>query len=198
MQLNGLPNDTMQVFNPVAVILLGPIVQRGMFPLLRRMGISFGAIARVTAAFAIMAVGIGYAAGNQQLIYSRGPCYEHPLACPEAVGPDGDVVGNSISVWVQLPVWLITAFSEILAFATLAELAYERAPASMKSLVQSVSQLTAGLATVMGMALSPLTKDPTLVILYGVIAGMTLVAGVFFWMFFRNLDRNSKTPDVAN
>ncbi|OLN96045.1 putative peptide transporter ptr2-like protein 2 [Colletotrichum chlorophyti] len=191
MRLGGIPNDTMQVWNPVACIVLGPIVQRGLFPLLRKSGVPFGPIVRISAACFIMGAAMAYAAGIQHLIYSRGPCYDHPLGCPDAVVMQGSstvTVGNDVSVWVQMPVWFILATAEILGFATISEIAYEQAPKSMKSVVQAVTQLTAGLAAIIGIALSPITKDPTLVVLYSVIAGLTVVAALPFWFFFRTLD----------
>ncbi|KAF6827315.1 peptide transporter ptr2-like protein 2 [Colletotrichum musicola] len=195
MRLNGIPNDTMQVWNPFACIVLGPIIQKGVFPLLRRAGVPFGPIVRISAACFIMGAAMAYAAGIQHLIYSRGPCYDHPLTCPEATvvqGSSAVVVGNDISVWVQIPVWVILAVAEILGFATISEIAYEQAPKSMKSVVQAVTQLTAGLAAVIGIALSPITRDPTLVILYSVIAGLTVVAAVPFWFYFRSLDHKKQ------
>lgn len=191
MKLGGMPNDTMQVFNPVACIILGPVIQRGLFPLLRRMGFSFRPIARISVACLVMGMAMAYAAGNQHLIYAKGPCFDSPLACAEAqVG--NTRAGNDITVWVQTPVWFILGVGEILGFATISEIAYEFAPKSMKSLVQAVTQLTAGLATVVGIALSPLTKDPNLVILYTVIAVLTAVAAILFWFFFKGLDRRSE------
>ncbi|KAF6814869.1 oligopeptide transporter [Colletotrichum plurivorum] len=195
MRLNGIPNDTMQVWNPVACIVLGPIIQKGVFPLLRRAGVPFGPIVRISAACFIMGAAMAYAAGIQHLIYSRGSCYDHPLTCPEATivqGSSTAVVGNYISVWVQMPVWFILAVAEILGFATISEIAYEQAPKSMKSVVQAVTQLTAGLAAVIGIALSPITRDPTLVILYSVIAGLTVVTAVPFWFYFRSLDQKKE------
>ncbi|KAF6798245.1 peptide transporter ptr2-like protein 2 [Colletotrichum sojae] len=199
MRLNGIPNDTMQVWNPVACIVLGPIIQKGVFPLLRRAGAPFGPIVRISAACFIMGTAMAYAAGIQHLIYSRGPCYDHPLTCPEATIGQGSsvvVVGNDISVWVQMPVWFILAVAEILGFATISEIAYEQAPKSMKSVVQAVTQLTAGLAAVIGIALSPITRDPTLVILYSVIAGLTVVAAVSFWFYFRSLDHKKQVQEM--
>ncbi|KFA46096.1 hypothetical protein S40293_07765 [Stachybotrys chartarum IBT 40293] len=189
MRLGGMSNDTMQVFNPVACIVLGPVIQRGLFPLLRRMGVPFGPMARIATACFIMGAAMAYAAVLQHLIYSAGPCYTHPLHCPAAVqASSGLAVGNDVSVWMQMPVWFILAVGEIFGFATISEIAYEMAPKSMKSLVQAVTQLTAGLAAVVGIALSPLTRDPTLVILYGVIGGLTAVAAVLFWLFFKDVD----------
>lgn len=200
MRLGGIPNDTMQVWNPVACIVLGPVIQRGLFPLLRRSGVPFGPIVRISAACFIMGTAMAYAAGVQHLIYSRGPCYSRPLQCPEAAVREGassqGTLGNDISVWVQMPVWFILAVAEILGFATISEIAYEQAPKGMKSVVQAVTQLTAGLAAVLGIALSPITKDPTLVILYSVIAGLTVVAAFPFWFYFRTLDHKKVEPDT--
>ncbi|TID02889.1 putative peptide transporter ptr2 [Colletotrichum higginsianum] len=200
MRLGGIPNDTMQVWNPVACIVLGPVIQRGLFPLLRRSGVPFGPIVRISAACFIMGAAMAYAAGVQHMIYSRGPCYSRPLQCPEAAVREGassqGTLGNDISVWVQMPVWFILAVAEILGFATISEIAYEQAPKGMKSVVQAVTQLTAGLAAVLGIALSPITKDPTLVILYSVIAGLTVVAAFPFWFYFRALDHKKVEPDT--
>lgn len=186
MRLMGVPNDTMQIWNPVACVLLGPVVQNGLFPLLRRARVSFRPVARIATACFVMGVAMALAAGLQRLIYARGPCYDRPLACAAA----GAAEGNDVAVWVQMPVWFVIALGEILGFATISEIAYGWAPGSMRSLVQAMTQLTAGLATLMGIALSPVTRDPTLVILYAVIAGLTGLAAVLFWAFFRTMDRS--------
>lgn len=201
MRLGGIPNDTMQVWNPVACIVFGPIIQRGLFPLVRKAGVPFGPIVRISIACLIMGAAMACAAGIQHVIYSRGPCYDHPLGCDEAVVQQGSstvTVGNDISVWLQMPVWMILAIAEILGFATISEIAYEQAPKSMKSVVQAVTQLTAGLAAVIGIALSPITKDPTLVILYSVISGLTVVAAFPFWFYFRTLDYKKPEADSSS
>ncbi|KAI9150233.1 putative peptide transporter ptr2 [Paramyrothecium foliicola] len=195
MRLGDMPNDTMQIFNPVACIILGPVIQRGLFGWLRRRGISFRPIARISMACFIMSVAMAYAAGIQHLIYTRGPCFDRPLACPAAHAQKGAIVGNDVVVWVQMPVWFILATGEILGFATISEIAYEMAPKSMKSLVQAITQVTAGLAAIVGIALSPITKDPSLVILYSVIGGLTAVAALFFWMFFKDLDKKKEESE---
>lgn len=195
MRLDGMPNDTMQVFNPVACIILGPVIQRGLFGWLRKRGISFRPIARISMACFIMSVAMAYAAGIQHLIYSRGPCFDRPLVCAEAQVSTDRIIGNDIAVWVQMPVWFILAIGEILGFATISEIAYEMAPKSMKSLVQAMTQVTAGLAAIVGIALSPITKDPSLVIMYSVIGGLTAVAAVLFWLFFKNLDKQEESDN---
>lgn len=84
LQLSGFPNDAIQILNPIACIILGSLIQNLVYPLLARYRIPFGPIARMAMALLIMAAGMAYAAGVQQLIYNQGPCYDAPLQCPAA------------------------------------------------------------------------------------------------------------------
>lgn len=186
MQLGGFPNDAIQVLNPIACIILGPIIQNGLYPFLLRHKIDFGPIARITAAFFIMGASMAYAAGVQQLIYSRGPCYDMPLSCPAS---DGGEIPNAVSVWVQAPLYFILATSEIFGFVTISEYAYSKAPKNMKALVQALTQFTACLASAVGMGISPASKDPNMVIFYAVLAGTTAFISVPFWWLFKKYDR---------
>lgn len=185
MRLNGIPNDTFTALNPIACILLGPIIQKLLFPFLKRRKVRFGQVMRLSVALLTMGLAMSYASGIQKLIYSRGPCYDRPLECAES---KSGAVANDLSVWIQTPVYFILAIAEILGFATISEIAYMKAPKSMKTMVQAMTQVTAGLASVMGIALSPTTKDPYLVVMYAVIAGLTGIVTVPFWWYFRHLD----------
>lgn len=141
-----------------------------------------------------MGLAMSYASGVQRLIYSRGPCYNRPLLCAES---KGGTVGNDVSVWVQTPVYFILAIAEILGFATLSEIAYSKAPKSMKTMVQAVTQLTAGLASVIGIALSPAAKDPNLVFMYAVIAGLAVLVAFPFWWYFRRIDEDVDVEEAG-
>lgn len=140
---------------------------------------------RISIALLLMALAMAYAAGIQKLIYSRGPCYNRPLGCADS---KGGTVANEVSVWIQAPVYVILATAEILGFATLSEIAYSKAPKSMKTIVQAMTQVTAGLASVMGIALSPTAKDPRLVIMYAAIAALSGLVAFPYWWYFRHLD----------
>lgn len=187
MRLGGMPNDLMQAANPVACILLGPIIQKLLFPFLSRRKIQFGPIIRISVACFTMGIAMAYASGLQRLIYSKGPCYNKPLQCEES--KEG-TLGNDVSVWIQIPVYFILAIAEILGFATLSEIAYSKAPKSMKTMVQAVTQLTAGLASIINIALSPAAKDPNLVVMYAVIAGFSVLVAFPFWWYCRRLDED--------
>ena len=188
MQLGGVPNDMIQAFSGVACVIFGPIIQ-GFYEFLARRKIPFGPIARITTSFIFCGAAMAYAAGVQQLIYSSGPCYKHPFACPESQGTEP----NDVSVWVQLPVYILLAIGEILGFVTAFEYAYSKAPKEMKTVVQALTQLTAGVASLLGMAISPTSKDPNMVIIYASLAGgMGASAVVFLWRFRRydKIDRH--------
>ncbi|TLD39696.1 putative peptide transporter [Venturia nashicola] len=194
MDLHNVPNDMIQVFSGVACVIFGPVIQ-GLYSLLAQRKISFGPIARITAAFMVCAGAMAYAAGVQKLIYQTGPCYEYPLACEASYG---GTIPNQISVWVQLPVYFILAVAEIFGFVTASEYAYSKAPKDMKAMVQAIMQLTACVASALGMALSLVSKDPKLVIMYGCLAVAMAISGVLFFWKFRRYDEKEDEMNKAN
>ncbi|KAE9973412.1 hypothetical protein EG327_009099 [Venturia inaequalis] len=193
MNLHNVPNDMIQVFSGVACVIFGPVIQ-GLYSLLAKRKIPFGPIARITAAFIVCAGAMAYAAGVQQLIYRSGPCYQYPLSCEAS---QGGKIPNDISVWVQLPVYFILAVAEIFGFVTASEYAYSKAPKDMKAVVQAIMQLTACVASALGMALSLVSKDPKLVIMYASLAAaMGVSAALFFWKFSRYDDREDEMNET--
>lgn len=161
-------------------------MQNWLYPFLQHHRIPFGPIARLTVGFFFMALSLALATGIQQLIYETGPCYRRPLNCP--AGNSG-TIPNYVNVFLQTPIYVAMAFSELLALTTSYEYAYSKAPARMKSCVQAVSVFMAGVGSALGMAISPVAEDPNMVIVYGTLTGvMALNAGVF-WGVFRRLDK---------
>src|SRR5204863_6286888 len=143
------PNDAIQAINPIACILLGPIIQKLLYPFLTKRKIPFRPIARVAVGFITTIAAMAYAAGVQRLIYNAGPCYEKPLACKAS---DSGRIPNRVNVVLQTPVYAILAFAEIFSFVTASEYAYSKAPKDMKAVVQAFTQLTAGVGASLGMA----------------------------------------------
>ena len=186
MQLVGIPNDTIQALNCIACIVLGPIIQNLLYPFFAKRKIPFGPITRVMTAFIAIGASMAYAAGIQKLIYSRGPCYNMPLACPAS---DKGRIPNEINVFVQTPIYFILAVAEILGFVSASEYAYSKAPKNMKTVVQALTQATAGVGAAIGMAVSPAAKDPHLVIFYAALAGVTVGVTIVLWVLFRKYDR---------
>lgn len=181
MDLHGVPNDMIQAFSGVACIVFGPIIQ-ALYEFLAQRKIGFGPIARMATSFVFCGAGMAYAAGLQKLIYATGPCYDRPLACGAKLLP------NDVNVWVQLPVYLLLAVAEIFGFVTAFEYSYSKAPRNMKAVVQSITQLTAGLASLLGMAISPAAKDPNMFIIYACLAAAMALSAGLFWCKFRKYD----------
>lgn len=174
-----------QAFSGVGCIIFGPILQ-AVYGFLGRRGINFPPIARMTLGFAFCAAAMAYAAGFQHLIYSTGPCFDKPLACEASLG---STVPNKVSVWIQLPVYALMAVGEILTYVTAFEYVYNKSPKDVKTVVQALTQLTACVASVLGMAISPVAKDPNMVIFYACLAGAMALTAVLFWWRFEKYDR---------
>ena len=183
---SGVPNDTIKSLNPISGIVLTPLVQRGLYPFLRRRRIHFGPISRIAVGFALIAASMAYAAGLQQLIYNTRPCYSHPLAC--AASNNGRIP-NQLSMFLQTPIYVLGGLAEVFCLTTGTEYAYNQAPRSMKSVVQAFWLGMAGVGACVAIAFTPAAKDPNLVIMYACLAAVMGVTTVVFWVVFRENDK---------
>lgn len=183
----GMPNDLMQNFDPISIIIFIPILDRVVYPLLRKMHIELKPIARITIGFVLAALCVAYAAIVQHIIYSAGPCYGHPGGCP--AGMDGDTpLPNHVHIAVQTPAYVFIGLAEIFISVTGLEYAYTKAPPSMKSFVQSLYLFTNAIGSALSEALVPATGDPAIMWMYtGVSVGAALTA-VIFWFTFHHYD----------
>ncbi|KAF9875043.1 oligopeptide transporter [Colletotrichum karsti] len=174
MQTHGLPNDIMYNLNPISVMVFLPLFQSFIYPALAKMKINFSAEHRIGVGLFCASLAIGYATGIQHLIYSTGPCFNHPLKCL------GGNIPNDISVGVQTPTYVFLGWGEILAIVSGTELAYSRAPASMKSIVQALFNFFSALGSVFGVGVSFAAYDPNMVYVYGSITGFLLFVSLAF------------------
>ena len=178
MEAHGLPNDLLFNLNPISIILFIPLMEKGIYPLLRKLRIPFRPITRITFGFFLASGSMAYAAIVQHIIYSAGPCYEHPLECNDGKEP------NRVHIAIQVPSYVLIGLSEIFASITGLEYAFTKAPPSMKSLVMALFLLQTAFGSALGIALSPTSKNPKLVIMYASIAAATFTAGLAFWFCF--------------
>lgn len=190
MQLHGIPNDIMQNIDPLSLIFLIPIFDRFLYPGLRKIGIPFRPITRITWGFIFGALAMAYAAIVQYLIYSSPPCYNAPLACNASHLP------NQIHVAVQTPAYLFIAISEIFASVTGLEYAYTKAPPSMKSFVMSIFLLQSAFGSALGIALAPIAKDPALVWMYTGLCIATIIVAGLFWICFNHLNATEESMNA--
>ncbi|ANB15292.1 Ptr2p [Sugiyamaella lignohabitans] len=195
MELHGLPNDIMQNIDPIAIMVFIPIMERIVYPALRKIGIQCKPITRIFWGFVFASLSMAYSAIVQHLIYSAGPCYDHPLNCPASM--DG-VIPNKVHVAIQTPAYFFIAISEIMASITGLEYAYTKAPANMKSFIMSLFLLTNALGAAIGMALSSTAVDPKLVWMFTGLAIATLISGFIFWFLFRSYNQLEEELNVID
>ncbi|RHZ53723.1 peptide MFS transporter [Aspergillus thermomutatus] len=192
MQGHGIPNDLMQNFDPISIIVFIPILETLVYPLLRRLHIRFRPITRISLGFIVASLAMMYAAIVQHLIYSAGPCYEHPLCDASIV--DGESQGNRVHIAIQTPAYMFIGVSEIFASVSGLEYAYTKAPPSMKSFVQSMYLLTNAFGSALAEALTPAAFDPAIMWMFVGLAVASFLVGIIFWFVFHHL--NSQEDDM--
>ncbi|OAP63958.1 hypothetical protein AYL99_03185 [Fonsecaea erecta] len=190
MRGHGIPNDLMQNFDPIAIIVFVPILDRFVYPLLRKMHIPFPPINRIVLGFWVAALAMMYAAIVQHLIYSSGPCYKQPLCDASVV--NGVAEGNNVHIAIQAPAYMLIGISEIFASVTGLEYAYTKAPPSMKSFVQSVYLLTNAFGSALGEALTPVAYDPAILWMFVGLCIASFCAGCLIWVLFHHLNEREE------
>jgi len=187
MRGHGIPNDLMQNFDPIAIIVFIPVLDRLVYPLLRKAHIDFKPITRITLGFMVASLAMAYAAIVQHLIYNAGPCYKKPF-CDASMNAKGVAQGNNIHIAIQTPAYMLIGISEIFASVTGLEYAYMKAPPSMKSFVQAMYLLTNAFGSAIGEALSPVASDPKILWLFVGLSVSAFIAGCLFWIVYHDLN----------
>ncbi|KAN0081888.1 POT family domain containing protein [Elaphomyces granulatus] len=183
MRLNAVPNDIVNNLNPLTLIIFIPIMDRIVYPLLRRIGIKFTPIKRITAGFIFAGAGMISATVTQYYIYEVNPCGKNANYCLEKNNEYSD-----ISVWVQTIPYVLGGISEIFASVTSLEYAFTKAPRNMRSLVLAVALLMNAFSSALSQAFVGLSDDPLLVWNYGITAILAFVGAAGFWVTNRKLD----------
>jgi len=185
MSTHGLPNDVLSNLDPLALIIFIPICDLFIYPSLRRAGMNFSPLKKITAGFATGAAAMIWAAVVQHYIYKTNPCHYSAATCTDALQRPRV---SPLNVWIQSGSYVLIAFSEIFASITGLEYAFTKAPINMRSLVMSVFLFTSAISSALGEAFVSLSADPLLVWNYGVMGVLAGVTGVVFWLVVRRLD----------
>lgn len=142
-----------------------------VYPALRKSGIDFNPVRRITLGFFCASLSMVYACVLQHFIYSQPPA--------------------SIHVWVQAPGYVFGSLAEIWVLVTGIEIAFNNSPENLRAVVTSVFWVTIAVGAAIGIALSPVSQDPYMVWTYGGIAVASFIAGCVFWVCFRNTVQQS-------
>ncbi|KAI9497643.1 POT family-domain-containing protein [Zychaea mexicana] len=184
MLTGSVPNDIMQNINPIALIILIPLMDRIIYPLLRHFNMPMRPIMRITIGFFFAAVAMGYTAGIQSKIYGTAPNYDHP---------DGP---NWISAAYQIPSYFFIATSEIFASITGMEYAYKKAPQSMKSIVMALFLFANCIASILAFALVSVAVDPKLTWMYTGISCAAFVCCILIYICHHKQDQKDVEEDA--
>ncbi|KAM0251909.1 hypothetical protein ACHAQJ_007971 [Trichoderma viride] len=188
MNGHGMPNDFMQNFDPISILIFTPLLDILVYPALRKAGINIRPIARISLGFIFISLCLGYAAIVQHLIYSAGPCYEDPLVCAAAT-VDGQTLPNNVHIAVQTPAYLFVGLAEIFISVTGLEYAYTKAPPTMKSFVQSLYLFTNAFGSAIAEALVSVSKNPDFTWMYTGVAGASFITAFVFYYLFNHYDK---------
>ncbi|KAF8530501.1 PTR2-domain-containing protein [Hysterangium stoloniferum] len=183
MDTGNTPNDLLNNLDPIAIIIIIPIMVIYLTHSLRRVGIVVRPIQRITLGFFFASAAMVYAAVLQASI-SKGdsPCGKFGNECAEGVAP--------INVWVQAPAYILIGTAEVgIHFITGLEYAYTKAPLRMKSVVFALYFLTTAVSNAISLALAPVSVDPFVLYNYVGCAGASFIGGVLFYWLFRNFDK---------
>ncbi|CCC10998.1 unnamed protein product [Sordaria macrospora k-hell] len=108
LKTDGVPNDVISNFNSLSIIAAAPVLNYGLYPMLRRFNIHYGPIARITTGLAMSSLGgMGYTLLNYYA-YKKSPCGEYGSSdCKIGTGV------ADISIWFLAIPFAVGGISEL-------------------------------------------------------------------------------------
>jgi len=189
---NGVPNDVLSNFNSLSIIFMAPVLNYGLYPLLRKRNIHFGPIARMTFGFLLScAGGAGYTILNYYA-YKTGPC-GHYGSSDTCVDENGISLVSNITIWWMAVPYALGGISELFVNVPAYGIAYSRSPKNMRGLVSAINLFNTAVAYAVGLACSGVIKDPYITWDFGAPTIIGLVAALVFYWIYRDLDNEEYT-----
>ena len=137
-----------------------------------------GRVTRITFGFTLAWISSIVGAIIQWHVYQTSPCGYYATKCSQEPGV------SPLSVWAQVPVFVLGAISECLCQVTAYEIAYARSPKNMKSLVMAVFLFMNALSSALALIVSPAVKDPHLIWAWvGPAIAMFVLSITFHWQY---------------
>ncbi|KAF2404766.1 putative MFS peptide transporter [Trichodelitschia bisporula] len=178
MTTKGAPNDLINNFNPLTIILFVPLLTHVIYPQLQKRNMMPGRTTRITFGFTLAWISGIVGTLIQWYIYKTSPCGKHATGCKVGARV------SPISVWVQMPVVILGAMSECFCQVTAYEIAYARSPKNMRALVMSIFLFMNALSSALAQVLTPAIEDPWLEWVWAAPAmALFVVTIVFHWRY---------------
>ncbi|CAG8899001.1 unnamed protein product [Penicillium egyptiacum] len=106
--------------------------------------------------------------------------------------------GDPRLIFLQVPFHAMTALSEVFAYVAGMEYAYTKSPKSMRSIASSLFLVTCSVGSLLGIALSPVSKDPKVLVEYASLSGAMLVTAIVFLLVFRKYNKTEEKMKMLN
>lgn len=179
MVLGGVPNDLINNWNSLAIIIFTPILTWGLYPFMQKIGHPLRPMTRMCIGFSLGCITCVICALIQWRVYATSACGRYASTCPTP---------SAISLWWQVPIYTIPAIGELFVNVTSYELAYTRSPARMKGLVYALALFNSAIAAALGLAVSKAITDPYLMWSWTALAVASFLCAVSFPTYFRHLN----------
>ncbi|CAG8960596.1 hypothetical protein HYFRA_00013420 [Hymenoscyphus fraxineus] len=188
LSTKGVPNDVIGNFNSLSIIIMAPILNYGLYPLLRNRKIHFGPIARITfGLFLSCLAGAGYTILNYYA-YKVGPCGKYGSSA-DCVDENGVSLTADITIWYMAIPYALGGISELFVNVPAYGIAYSRAPKNMRGLLSAINLFMAAISYAIGLATAGVIKDPYLTWDFGAPTIIGAVLAVAFYLTFRDIDK---------
>lgn len=138
-----VPAASLSVFDIVAVLLLIPIMDNIIYPLLRYSGIRFTPLRRIGVGM-LLAVASMVVAGLVEI--KRRHTWEQGHVYDQVVN-GRHLSASYLNIFWQIPQFMLVGASEVLANITGLEFAYSQSPKHMKGVVMGCYMITSGLGS---------------------------------------------------
>jgi POT family proton-dependent oligopeptide transporter len=115
MVLGKTPNDIVAKLNPIFIVIVIPLMDFVIYPLLRKCGVHLTPIKKITAGFVLASCAMISACVTQAYIYKLSKCGDH---INDLVRSGRKDCTAPISVWLQVFPYGLIGMSEVLASIT--------------------------------------------------------------------------------
>lgn len=154
----NLPAASLNVFNTISIIVLIPIVDRGLYPCFEKMGKPLTYLKRIGIGMIFAALGV-IVAGIVE-IYRKEEMNEPGGTIVQNLGGD-NFNASSMSVFIQVPQFALIGISEIFTSITVLEFAYNQAPVAMQGLLTGLFLASSGFGNWVSAAILEIVKEVT-------------------------------------
>mmetsp|Transcript_10610 Transcript_10610/g.36677 ORF Transcript_10610/g.36677 Transcript_10610/m.36677 type:complete len:669 (-) Transcript_10610:64-2070(-) len=176
--------NQMQTMNALSILIAIPIIDFAVYPILAKMNIKLTHVHKIGAGMVIMGAAIIIMGVIQIFINKNGKYLGASSSSYVWDDPDDP---KQLSIYVQLPVFVLSGVAEVVGNIATLELAYVGSPPSMKSLVMAFGLMTSCGGAIIGFIVNPF-YTPSNSIYFQFVTGIVVVLmGPVIWFGFRNM-----------